>query len=396
MTRWTTSFGFALVLALGACTDRSDVCDEAKPGEACRWAGTGQQGYNREHPTLDRLDSPLNQPSDVTFAHDGRGYITDWNNHMIRRVEHDQTLVRVVGTEYEGDGSPEMEDRLPACSPAGFIGNGVALNHPVQTRFNPADGLLYIAAWHNNKIRTFDPKSGITMTYAGDFYGFTGDGGPACKALFNQPSSLAFEPDGTMFVSDQRNVRLRKIAPDGTISTIGGNGTEGNIGDGGPVQLAEFGWDTSNTPEIDGGLAIDDTYLYIADSRNHRIRRVDLATGVIDCIGNMSAQPGYTGDGGPAINATFNDPFGIALSPDHNLYIADRGNNVVRMIDLSSNIVTTVVGDGTLCDTSIEQCPDHAPALEMELNKPYGVSFDGSGHLYVADTFNHRVLKVLK
>jgi sugar lactone lactonase YvrE len=342
---------------------------------------------------MNRVDSRLDSPTDLTFGPDGRAYIVDWNNHMVRRVEHDQTLVRVAGTEYEGDGSPEMEDRLPVCNPQGAPGNTVALNHPTQAAFGP-DGLLYIAAWHNNKIRTLDPDTGIVKTLAGNFYGFSGDGGPACNALFNQPSSLAFGTDGTMYVADQRNVRLRTIGTDSTIQTIAGDGHEGNVGDGGPASGAEFGWDTVNTPKVSGSVIVNDRTLYIADSGNHRIRRINLDTNVIDCIAGASAQAGYSGDGGSALGATFNWPSDLALGPDGRLYIADRLNHAIRAIDMTSGTITTVVGDGSPCDPTTAGCADRAPALQMELNTPYGVTFDAAGALYIADTGANRIVKV--
>ena len=385
-------------LAIGCGTDKpSDPCDGATSGTACRWAGTGQQGFNREHPRIDKLDSLLNQPTDVTFGPDGRAYITDWNNHMIREVEADQTLVRVVGTEYEGDGSPEMEDRLPACAPAGFPGDQVAMNHPVSSTFGP-DGLLYIAAWHNNKIRTLDTASGIVKTIAGDFYGFAGDGTVACSAgsIFNQPSSITFGSDNTLYTSDQRNVRIRKITTDGVITTISGDGTIGNIGDGGPATGAEFHWDTKATPQVSGALLAVGNLIYVSDSGNYRIRRINLDTGMIDCIAGASALQGYSGDGGPALNAQLNWPLDLALGPDGRLYIADRDNHAVRAIDLTTGLIETVVGNGSACDATVGGCVDKADAHDMQLNQPYGIGFDGDGNLYVADTFNHRIVKVIR
>ena len=390
------SRSIALMICLSACgTTSTDPCDGAKSGEACPYAGTGEQGYNRANEKLNRLDSRLNLPTDITFGPDGRAIIVDWNNHMLRRVEKDDRLLRIAGDDYEGDGDPALADTTPACNPAGALGSTVALNHPNQATFGP-DGLLYISAWHNNKIRTFDPDSGIVKTIAGSFYGYSGDGMPACMATFNQPSSIAIAPDGTMYLADQRNVRIRAIKTDGSIYTLAGKGMYGNAGDGGPAILAEFGFDTSNTPQVSGGVAFADNFLYIADSNNYRIRRINLETNIIDCIGGASATAGYSGDGGPALNAQFAWPLGTRIGPDGRLYIADRDNHAVRAIDLTSGIVTTVIGDGSSCDTSATKCPDRAPALEMELNQPYGLGFDGDGNLYVADTFNNRIIKVMK
>lgn len=397
-------------ISLAACaTHRNDPCDLAKPGEACRWAGTGDRGLNGEAPNADRLDSQLYFPIDMTFGPDGRAYIDDFNNHMIRRVEKDNTLRIVLGTNYEGDSDPEMMERLPECNPVGATGTVVAMNHPTDVKFGP-DGNLWIAAWHNNKIRVLDPNTLMEHTYAGNFYGYSGDGGPACMATFNQPKSIAWGPDGSMYTIDQRNVRIRKIAPDGTITTVAGNGScvfqsptntypgciTGDVGDGGPIANATFGLDKSDTPRPSGAMAFVGNTMYFADSGNHRIRRLNFDTGVIDCFGGKSATAGYSGDGGLANDAQFNWPQDLEIGPDNNLYIADRGNNVIRMIDLNTNIVTTVVGDGTVCDTSQQACPDRAVASAMQLNQPQGIEFDAQGNLYVVDSYNNRVLKVIR
>lgn len=399
----TTLVSTLLLVGAGACSSSDsgppDPCADAVSGDACVFAGTGVEGINREHPKLDRRESLLDTPTGITFGPDGRAYIIDYNNHQIRRVEKDQTLVRVLGADYEGDGSPEMEDRLPACAPAGAPGDQVAMNHPTHAQFGP-DGLLYVAAWHNNKIRTLDPETGIAKTIAGNFYGYSGDGGAACAATFNQPSSIAIADDGTIYTSDQRNVRVRTITPDrGAITTIAGDGHKGNIGDGGPAIAAEFGWDTSNTPPVSGAVALvpqTPGKLYISDSANNRIRRMDLATGDIDCIAGNSSVAGFSGDGGQAVDAQLSWPLGLTAGPDGRLYFADEHNHAVRAIDLTTGLITTVVGNGQVCDVAVSECPDHAPATEMQLNSPFGINFDGDGNLYVADTYNHRIVKVLK
>ena len=389
-----TLVGLSLSLALvGACTEEPDPC--ADPGTACVWAGVGERGFNIDNPTANRLKSKLYFPEDLTFSPaDGRAYIVDWNNHRIRRVEKDDSLVTVVGTDYEGDGPPEMEDRLPLCAPTGALGTTVAMNHMTDAEFGP-DGKLYIAAWHNNKIRVFDPATNIVTSLAGDGYGYAGDDGAACHALFNQPKSIAFDPDGTLYTVDQRNVRIRAITPGPTpmIRTIAGTGTLGNLGDGGQALDAQFGFETGITPRPSGSLVLDGRTLYVADSANNRIRRINLDTGIVDCIGGK-VEAGYSGDGGQALDATFNFPSDIELGPDGRLYIADRGNHAIRAIDLTTGIVETVVGNGVKCDTASQKCPDRKLATEVQLNEPYGIAFDAAGNLYVADTHNSRILKV--
>jgi hypothetical protein len=218
----------------------------------------------------------------------------------------------------------------------------------------------------------------------------------ASDSIFNQPSSITFGADHTLYTSDQRNVRIRKITPDGIINTIAGDGVIGNIGDGGPANTAEFHWDTKATPQVSGALLAEGNLLYVSDSGNYRIRRINLDTGMIDCIANSSAQLGYAGDGGPAISATFSWVMDLALGPDGRLYVADRDNHAIRAIDLTTGIVETVVGNGTSCDATVGECVDKAQAKDMQLNQPYGLGFDGDGNLYVADTFNHRIVKVIR
>jgi DNA-binding beta-propeller fold protein YncE len=386
--------GLALVMSAGAGCAEDDAC--STPGTACTYAGIGERGFNIENPTADKLDSKLYYPSDLTFGPDGRAYIVDWNNHRIRRVESDNSLHVVVGTDYEGDGPPEMEDRLPVCNPAGAPGTTVAMNHMTDAKFGP-DGLLYIAAWHNNKIRVYDPATELVTSIAGDGYGFVGDGGPACNALFNTPKTVAIANDGTIYAIDQKNVRIRAIAPDATrtITTIAGDGIEGNIGDGGQALDAQFGFEIGTTPRPSGALLLDGRTMYVADSMNNRIRRINLDTGIVDCIAGKT-DAGYSGDGGPALDATFNFPVDLELGPDGRLYVADRGNHAVRAIDLTTGIVETVVGDGTQCDLAEGACPDHRLATQVQLNQPYGIAFDPAGNLYVADTHNNRILKVTK
>jgi sugar lactone lactonase YvrE len=205
--------------------------------------------------------------------------------------------------------------------------------------------------------------------------------------------------DGTLYTADQRNVRIRKfnVMTDHIVTTMAGTGTTGNIGDNGPAMQAEFGFDTANTPEVDGSVLLVGNLLYVADTGNNRIRRIHLddPNEMIDCIAGNSAVAGYSGDGGLATNAEFDKPSDIELGPDGRLYVADRLNHAVRAIDLTSGIVTTVLGTGTACDNSNLKCPDKGVATSFQLNEPYGLGFDAEGQLYVADTHTDRIIKVI-
>lgn len=380
------------VATLGCGSDGKDSCNE--PGTACVWAGTGFRGFNIDKPNANRLDSLLYFPEDLTFGPDGRAYIVDWNNHRIRRVEKDGKVTVVMGTDYEGDGPPEMNDRLPECSPAGAPGTTVAMNHMTDVEFGP-DGKLYVAAWHNNKIRILDTATGIT-TAIGNGYGYAGDGGMACNALFNQPKSIVFGDDGTLYTIDQRNTMIRALTTDGMIKPIAGKQNAPGFSDGKDSQAldAQFGFETGTTPRPTGSLVIIGRMLYVADSVNNRIRRIDLDTGVIGTIAGK-ADAGYSGDGGAMLDAQFHFPSDMELGPDGRLYIADRYNHVVRALDLASNTVETVAGSGETCDTFDVDCPvDGLGAREFAMNEPYGLAFDGAGDLFIADTHNHRIIKV--
>jgi sugar lactone lactonase YvrE len=388
----------AVIASLAACggDGAPDVCDNPESGIACRWAGVGERGFNIENQDAHRLESKLYFPEDLTFAPDGRAYVMDWNNHRIRRVEADDTLTVVVGADYEGDGPPDQGDRLPAGDPAGAIGTTVAMNHPTDAMFGP-DGRLYIAAWHNNKIRVYDPATDIVKVLAGDGYGFAGDGGPCHEALFNQPKAIAVGPDGSVYVNDQRNLRIRKISPEGIITTIAGTGVVGNAGDDGLALDTQLGFDSNPTPQPSGSLLLVGDMLYVADSTNHRIRKIDLVAGTIHAVaGDPNGASGYAD--GAAADARFNFPMDLEIGPGGQIYISDRYNNAVRALDPTTGAVTTVAGNGVPCPTASNcgELVDGLPALEMQLNEPYGIEFDAAGNLYIADTNNNQILKVTR
>lgn len=386
-------FGLFAVVLGTACGSGEDPCDVS--GTACVWAGTGERGFNNLDPDAHRQASKLYFPEDLTFGPDNRAYVVDWNNHRIRRVEKNDSMTVVIGTDYEGDGPPEMEDRLPLCNPAGAVPTEVALNHMTDVEFGP-DGKLYVAAWHNNKIRVLDLETNVMTSIAGNGYGFSGDDGAACNALFNQPKAIVFGDDGTLYTIDQRNVRIRTIDTAGTIRTIAGTGTLGNLGDGGVAKDAQFGFETGTTPRPSGALVMNGRELLIADSLNNRIRRINLDNQFVDCIAGKGEQ-GYGGDGGHALDAKFDFPMDMELGPDGRLYIADRMNHAIRAMDLQTGIIETVVGGNGLCDTTAGDCPvDGLDPRTIQIYEPYGLAFDQTGNLFVADTHNHRIIKVTK
>jgi trimeric autotransporter adhesin len=216
--------------------------------------------------------------------------------------------------------------------------------------------------------------------------GFSGDGGPATLAELYFPQDIVVDGAGNVYIADTWNHRIRKVtASTGVISTVAGNGTEGYSGDGGPATSAEL-----NAPS---GVALDGAgNIYIADSDNNRVRKVTASTGVISTVAGNGVK-GYSGDGGLATNAELNTIYGpgaaVALDAAGNIYIADQFNNRIRKVTVSTGIITTVAGNGTTGYSG-----DGAAAINAELNGPDGVALDSAGNIYIADTYNYRVRKV--
>ena len=224
--------------------------------------------------------------------------------------------------------------------------------------------------------------SGVIRTMAGtNQRGFSGDGGSAVSAAFHGPRGAAVGPDGTVFIADTFNHRVRRVDPGGAVTTLVGTGQAAYSGDGGPAVSATLHW-----PH---GLAVDPTGagLYIADSANHRVRRVDLASGIITTVAGSDAA-GAAGDGGPATAARLQDPKAVYASPSGGLYIADSGNDRIRRVDPTGTI-TTFGGTGVPGFSG-----DGAPATAAQFDGPRSVAGDGAGNLYVADDNNHRIRRI--
>jgi hypothetical protein len=212
---------------------------------------------------------------------------------------------------------------------------------------------------------------------------YRGDGGLATASPLFLPMGGATDAAGDLYISDSNNQRIRLVnAATGMISTIAGNGIAGFGGDGGRATSAQL-----NSPadvKLDGA-----GNFYIVDSGNHIVRMVNPVTGLIWIIAGIGGKSGYSGDGGAATQATLAYPSAVAFDGDHSLYISDTGNNVVRKVDLSTGIITTVAGTGTAGFSG-----DGGPATSGQLNYPWGISLGGDGSLYIADLSNNRIRKV--
>jgi len=241
------------------------------------------------------------------------------------------------------------------------------------------EGNAYISKRDMNIVSRIGLDGTIRPVAGSGVSGFSGDGGPALKAKLKLPAGLAFDKKGNLYIADRANHRIRKVDTSGIITTVAGNGTPGFGGDGGSALRASL-----NLP---AGVAVDDRgRIFIADRSNNRIRMVD-EKGIIRTYAGTGT-PDYGGDGGPAAKAHLRRPFGLALDKDQNLYIADRGNNRIRKID-PSGIITSVAGDGSFFFIG-----DNGPAYRASLAGPTGVVVDDAGNIYIADRNNNRIRMV--
>lgn len=366
----------ALLLACtGSPDDTAAACEG--PGTICTWAGTGIAGLGAED--VPATETHLYLPIDMAWGPDGHAYVLDWNNHRIRSIDDEGHTHTLVGTGELGDG-PEG----PAIT--------AKLNHPTNIDFD-REGRMVISAWHNSRIMRVDLTTGMLEFIAGDgSRSFAGDGGDPKVAKLDLPSSVTIDSRDQIFISDQANQRIRCITDAGILDTVAGNGTPGFSGDGGPAVEAELHASVGQAASPANRIVVspDDRYLYVADTENHRVRVVDLGTGIIDTyVGNGT--PAYGGDGGDRLGASLYQPTDLAIGLDGELYIADTSNSCVRRVD-PDGVVSTFAG---VCGQSGYE-GDGGAAADALLNRPYGVAVDASGNVYVSDTYNNVVRVVYR
>ncbi len=242
-----------------------------------------------------------------------------------------------------------------------------------------SSGNIFIADYYNHRIRKVNTSGTITTVAGNGTAGYSGDNGPAATAGLNTPGGVAVDSAGNLYIADTRNHRIRKVNTSGTITTVAGNGTPAYSGDNGPA--------TSASLYYPFGVAVDSSgEIYIADEFNHRIRRVNPSGTIITVAGNGTAT--YSGDNGPATSASLYYPIGVTVDSSGNIYIADQYNNRIRKVNASGTI-TTVAGNGAGGYSG-----DNGPATSARLTYPEGVAVDSTGDLYIADSGNHRIRKV--
>ena len=433
-------------------------------------AGNGNVGLSGDGGLA--VNAALSFPQGVAVDASGNLYIADTGNYRIRKVVNGM-ISTIAGQGiggFSGDGGPALsasiDPRGLAVDGAGnlliadtqngrvrkiangiittvagegrFFGDGGAatsasLNAPFAVAIDSA-GAVYIADANNNRVRKV--ANGVITTVAGNgVQGFSGDGGSATSAALYLPFGVAVDAANNLYIADFGNHRVRKVA-NGIISTFAGNGNVDSSGDGGPPTNASIpgpgavtvdsagalyvsaggrvrkvasgvittvagngssGFSGDGGPAVNAsltlpsGLAVDTTgNLYIADTDNNRIRKV--SNGIISTFAG-NGQQGISGDGGPATSASLTIPAGVAVDAIGNVYIADTGINRVRKV--SAGIITTLAGNGTTQGATPGFSGDGGLATDATLQSPYGVAVDSAGNVFVADTGNQRIREVL-
>ncbi len=332
-------------------------------GKMITVVGTGEPGYAGDGAVA--VHAALNEHKNIAFDAQGNLYIADSENHAIRKVSHDTGFITTI---------------------AGYV-DGTLLNDTASSPFpefsQEKEEEDPLADLDQDSLSAFKQSIDVSGTIryvaeaSDEVSRFSGDDGLAKKALLNFPSGLAVGLDGTIYIADTWNHRIRKVDPlTGIMTTIAGTGQPRFSGDGGLGTAAAL--------QEPVAVALDGkNCLYIADQGNNRVRMLDVTTGVMTTVvGN--GESAYSGDGGPATEASVAGPSGLAIDCEGNLYVSDTFSSRVRVIDRTTNIISTQVGDGGefRFQPGQNECSG-------SLSRPYGIALNREGHLLITDSDNH-------
>ena len=329
------------------------------------YAGNGTPGYTGDFGTP--AYAQLNSPVGLAIAKSGILYIADTGNSVIRAVTADGVTI----TTLSGSG-------FAAFAGDGYDARSAKLAHPYDVAVDGSNN-IFIADTGNGVIRKIKASDATIETVAGNGTARNGDGGLATSAVVTSPYSVTVDGQGNIYIGEYNTGRIRQVDSKGNINTFAGTGSPGFSNDGGDPKKAQIA-----TPY---GLCVDSSNnIYLADLLNYRIRKI--SGSAINTIAG-SGLYSYSGDGASALGAQLNLPTGIATDTFGNVFFSDQGNNRVRMVSGADGSIATVAGTGTTGSGG-----DGGAATSAQLNAPYGLTTDGSGALYIADSTNGRVRKV--
>ncbi len=317
-------------------------------------------------------EANLNFPRAIALDNNHSIFIADTLNNRVRKVDAQTEVITTIA----GDG-------LGGFNGDGGVSTKAKINFALQVAIDSSNN-LFIADTGNNRIRRINTQTGTITTVAGNGErGFNGDG-LAKDASLNFPSAIVIDKLGNLFIADRNNHRVRQVnAQTGIITSIAGDGL---IGFGGDDVLA-----TKTSLSLPSGLALDKKgNLFIADTGNDRIRRVDAQTGIIITIAGNGLN-GFTGDGGVAKEARLDSPSDITLDADGNLFVSDGNHNRIRRVDIQTGIITTIAGYGPTEPFIGAYSGDNGLAISAKLNIPSGLTIDANDNLLFVDSANHAI-----
>ena len=333
-------------------------------GSLTNYAGTGEAGWSGDGGPA--LQAKLDNPFGIVRGPDGALWFADYASNLIRRIAADGTIETVIGdgtAAYAGDGGAARE---------------ASLNHPHELRFDRA-GNLFIADTSNHAIRRYNANTKTLSTFAGTGKpGYSGDGGKAVKAALNLPISLQFSPAGDLYIADIGNHVIRRVnGKTGEITTFAGTGKAGATPDGSPI----VGTPLNGPRSLDFDAAGN---LWLVTREGNQVLRFDLNKGVIHCVAGPG-QKGFTSNAGLAKDATLSGPKGIAVAGDGGVYLADTENHAIRRINTNRGTLELVAGTGEKGDGSA------GDPLDTRLSRPHGIFVDDDGSVFIGDSENHRI-----
>lgn len=326
------------------------------------FAGNGTSGYSGDNGVA--TSAEIANPSQIATDRNGNTYIADYTNAVVRKIDRYGIISTFAGNGvigFSGDGGSALSAQL---------------SHPSGIAVDSSNN-VYISDFNNHVVRKVDAITGIITTVAGNgAHSYTGDGGPATSASLFYPMGLSFDNENNLHITDYLHSVIRKVDASGIISTVAGNGTTAYTGDGSGATSASLNYPRSICFDRSGNM-------YIADYDNNVVRKVN-TSGIISTYAGTGTS-GYSGDGGAAISANMNHPFGVAADSIGNVYVSELHNHIVRKITTTGTI-NTIAGSGTSGYTG-----DGGDAISATLYQPMFVHVDRANNILVADNANNAV-----